>query len=105
MHVYVLSQFHHGIKIDTDEIRRLDIDTLYSKFCVAENVDMIIPVCQGEHAIIIVLGNIVDLKLKQYLCFGMVDLGINKGCSIILDAHSYGLPNGTPADINVLFKV
>ena len=105
MHVFLLSQFPHGVKIDTDEIRRLSIDTLYSKFCVAENADMTILVCQGEHVNIIVLGNIVHLKLKQYLCYGIVNHSINKDCNIIFDAYSYGLPNGTPADINALFKV
>lgn len=44
---------------------------------------MTIPVCQGEH-VIIILGNIVDLKLKQYLCFGMVNHGINKGCISVM---------------------
>lgn len=65
----------------------MGIEILYSKFCVAENVDITYSCLSGELVIIIVLGNIVDLKLKHCLCFGMVGLGISKGYNIILDAH------------------
>lgn len=38
-HLYFLGKFHNGVKIDSDEIRRMGLYILYNKYCVAETVD------------------------------------------------------------------
>lgn len=48
-HLFFLTKgFLHGVKTDTDEVRRIHIDRVYThKFCISENSDMALAVCQG----------------------------------------------------------
>lgn len=48
-HLFFLTKgFLHGVKTDTDEVRRIRIARVYThKFCIAENSDMALAVCQG----------------------------------------------------------
>lgn len=46
--LFLTNGFPHGVKTDTDEVRRMHIDRVYThKFCIAENGDTALAVCQG----------------------------------------------------------
>lgn len=67
-----------------------------------EDVNAAIPICEEEHVVIIVPGNLVHLKLELLLSFGTMRLGINEGDYIILVPHCNGLSIRAPADVDVL---
>lgn len=72
------------------------------QFWVAEDVDAAIPISEEEHVVIIVPGDLIDLKLELFLCFGAMRLCVNEGDDIILVPHRNGLSIRAPTDVDVL---
>lgn len=69
---------------------------------VPQNVDAPVAIRQKEHIVVVVPGNLIDLKLKLLFGSGTVSLGINESNHIVFIPNSNGLTIGTPAYVDVL---
>lgn len=67
-----------------------------------ENIDAAVAVCEEEHVVVVVPGDLVHLELELLLGLGAVRLGVDEGHHVVFVADSDGLAVGAPADVDVL---
>jgi len=67
-----------------------------------QNIDAAVAVCEEEHVVVIVPGDLVHLELKLLLRLRAMRLGIDEGHHVIFVTNSNGLTVGAPADVDVL---
>lgn len=67
-----------------------------------EDIDAAVPVCEEEHVVVVVPGNLVHLELELLLRPGAVRLCVDEGHHVVFVAHGDGLTIRAPADVDVL---
>lgn len=77
------------------------------KFCrtsgfLPQNIDAAVAVCEEEHVVVVVPGDLVHLELELLLGLGAMRLGVDEGHHVVFVADSDGLTVRAPADVDVL---
>lgn len=67
-----------------------------------QNIDAAVAVCEEEHVVVVVPGDLVHLELELLLGLGAMRLGVDEGHHIIFVPDSDGLTVWAPADVDVL---
>lgn len=67
-----------------------------------QNINAAVAVCEEEHVVVVVPGDLVHLELELLLCPGPMRLGVDEGHHIVFVPDSDGLTVGAPADVDVL---
>lgn len=75
---------------------------MVSVFFLPQNIDAAVAVCEEEHVIVVVPGDLVHLELELLLCLGAMRLGIDEGHHVVFVPNSNSLTVGAPADVYVL---
>lgn len=67
-----------------------------------QNIDAAVAICEEEHVVVVIPGDLIHLELELLLCPGAMRLGIDEGHHIVFVPDSDGLTVGAPADVDVL---